>query len=246
MDFARVWNEALPLLLQGVLTTILISILSIIFGMVLGFVSCMMGLSKNFVLKWLSRIYVWLIRGTPMLVQAFIVYLSLPQVVQLFVPSFRIDSFTAGLVTLSLNAGAYLSEIFRGGIKAVDKGQIEAARSLGLSSARTMMKITLPQALRVAIPAMVNQFIITIKDTSIISVIGLAELVNRARTYVGSTYQFFATWVLVAAFYLVVISALMWVSQRFERSMTYDAEDGSGPGPGAKAAVLAGEYIRGE
>lgn len=223
MDFIRTINESTPLLLQGIKLTVIISLISLAIGMVIGFVSCLMGLSKNPVLKVLSEIYIWIIRGTPMLVQAFIIYFGVPQLFQLLInPNFRIDAYTAGVITLSLNAGAYLSEIFRSGISAVPKGQIEAARSLGLGSARTMFKVVLPQAIKVAIPSMVNQFIITVKDTSILSVIGLAEIVNRAKVYVGKSYQFFATYILVAAYYLIVISILMLVSKYLEKKFNYE------------------------
>lgn len=157
-----------------------------------------------------------------MIVQAFIVYFGMPQLIQTFVPGFKIDAFSAGLITLSLNAGAYLSEIFRGGISAVSKGQHEAARSLGLSKSRTMIKVVLPQAVKVAIPSMVNQFIITVKDTSILSVIGLADVVNKAKVYVGKSYQFFATYILVAVYYLVVISLLMLFSKYLEKKFNYE------------------------
>lgn len=223
MDFIRTINESTPLLLQGIKLTVIISLISLAIGMVIGFVNCLMGLSKNPVLKALSEIYIWIIRGTPMLVQAFIIYFGVPQLFQLLInPNFRIDAYTAGVITLSLNAGAYLSEIFRSGISAVPKGQIEAARSLGLGSARTMFKVVLPQAIKVAIPSMVNQFIITVKDTSILSVIGLAEIVNRAKVYVGKSYQFFATYILVAAYYLIVISILMLVSKYLEKKFNYE------------------------
>ena len=122
----------------------------------------------------------------------------------------------------SLNAGAYLSEIFRSGINAVSRGQVEAARSLGLSHWRTMTKIVLPQAFKITLPSLVNQFIITIKDTSILSVIGLADIVNRAKVYVGKSYQFFATYILVAVYYLVVISILMLVSKYLEKKVNYE------------------------
>ena len=157
-----------------------------------------------------------------MIVQAFIVYFGMPQVIQTFIQGFKIDSYTAGLITLSLNAGAYMAEVYRGGLMAVPKGQTEAARSLGLSRAKTMIKVILPQAFKVAIPSMVNQFIITIKDSSILSIIGLADLVNRAKVYVGSSYQFFATYSIVAVYYLVVISLLMLISQYLEKRMSYE------------------------
>ena len=183
-------------------------------------------MSRSRVLRAVSGIYVWIVRGTPMIVQAFIVYFGMPQVIQrFFVPDFKIEPFAAGLITLSLNAGAYLSEIFRGGIMAVNKGQHEAARSLGLSKSRTMIKVVLPQAVKVAIPSMVNQFIITVKDTSILSIIGLADIVNRAKVYVGKSYQFFATYILVAVYYLIVISLLMLFSKYLEKKFNYERKN---------------------
>lgn len=223
MDFIRTITESTPLLLEGIKITILISVISILIGIAIGFIACIMGMSKNVILKGISAVYVWVIRGTPMIVQAFIVYFGMPQILQKFIdPSFRIEAFTAGVITLSLNAGAYLSEIFRGGITAVPKGQTEAARSLGLSKTKTMFKVVLPQALKVAIPSMVNQFIITVKDTSILSVIGLADVVNRAKVYVGKSYQFFATYILVAVYYLIVISILMVISKYLEKKINYE------------------------
>ena len=227
MDFIRTITESTPLLLEGIKLTVLISILSLAIGMLIGFLACIMGMAKNPVLKGISAVYVWIIRGTPMIVQAFIVYFGMPQLIQIFKPDFRIDAFVAGLITLSLNAGAYLSEIFRGGISAVNKGQTEAARSLGLSKTRTMIKVVLPQAIKVAIPSMVNQFIITVKDTSILSVIGLADIVNKAKVYVGKSYQFFATYILVAAYYLIVISILMIVSKYLEKKINYERKGNS-------------------
>lgn len=227
MNFNRVINEATPLLIEGIKLTASISLFSLILGMFLGFFLCLMGRSRFFLFRWIVNIYLWIIRGTPMLVQAFIIYFGVPQFMSVFVPQFRLDPYTAGLITLTLNAGAYLSEIFRGGINAVNKGQVEAARSLGLSSSRTMLKVVLPQAIKISIPAMVNQFIITVKDTSILSVIGLAEIVNRAKVYVGKTYQFFATYILVAVCYLVVISILMVFSRYLEKKFNYERKSNS-------------------
>jgi His/Glu/Gln/Arg/opine family amino acid ABC transporter permease subunit len=227
MDFSTTITQSTPLMLQGLEITVLISLISIAIGIVIGFISCLLGRSKHVVLRGISGVYVWLIRGTPMLVQAFIVYFGIPQIIRLISPDFTISSFSAGIVTLSLNAGAYLSEIFRGGISAVDKGQVEAARSLGLSRSRTMLKVVLPQAIKIAIPAMVNQFIITIKDTSILSVIGLAELFNKAKVYVGASYQFFATYSYVAVYYLVIISILMVISKNLEKRLNYEGQNHS-------------------
>ena len=225
MDFGRVLNEAMPLLLEGLKLTVIVSLVSIAIGMVIGLVTCLMKMSSNVVLKGIANVYIWIIRGTPMLVQALIVFFGMPQLIQLTInPNFRMDALTAGIITLSLNAGAYLAEIYRGGIMAVPKGQTEAARSLGLSQGQTMWKVVLPQALKFSIPALVNQFIITIKDTSILSVIGLAEVVNKAKTYVGSTYVYFATYAVVALLYLVVISLLMILSSYIEKKLKYEGK----------------------
>ncbi len=222
MNFSRVLSEAPPLLLQGMKVTILISVASIILGMILGFVVCMLGSSRSKILRAITGVYVWIIRGTPMLVQACLIFFGLPQLIQTFSPDFRITQEIAGLITLTLNAGAYMSEIFRGAIGAVPKGQVEAARSLGMSSLRTTMKIVLPQAFKIAVPSLVNQFIITVKDTSILSAIGLSEVLNKAKVYVGKTYQFFASYLLVAIFYLVFISILMVISKYLEKKINYD------------------------
>jgi His/Glu/Gln/Arg/opine family amino acid ABC transporter permease subunit len=224
MDFSRVIQQGVPLLLEGIKLTIGISILSILIGMVIGLITCLMGMSKSKILKTIAAVYVWIIRGTPMIVQAFLVFFAMPQLIQLAIPGFRIVAFQAGVITLSVNVGAYTSEIFRGGIQAVPKGQTEAARSLGMTQFQTLRKVILPQAFKISIPSIVNQFIITVKDTSILSVIGLGEIVNKAKTYVGSTYQFFATYILVAAFYLVVISILMIISKQVEKKFSYDKQ----------------------
>lgn len=227
MNFSKVLNEATMLLLEGLKMTVGISVLSILIGVVVGLLTCFMGRSKNPVLRFIAASYVWLIRGTPMIVQAFLFFYAFPQVIGIFISGFKISAFIAGVITLSLNAGAYMSEIFRGGIAAVDKGQMEAARSLGMSKSRAMFKVILPQAFRICIPSLVNQFIITVKDTSILSAIGLSEVVNKAKIYVGKTFQFFATYILVAILYLVIISILMVISKFVEKKFSYDKKSSS-------------------
>ncbi len=222
MNFGRVLEEATPLLLEGLWLTIGVSLLAIAIGIVIGLIMCLMKMSNKIVFRAIAGAYIWVIRGTPMLVQAFIVFFGFPQVIQMFAPSFRLDAFTAGVITLSINAGAYLAEIFRGGILAVPKGQSEAARSLGLSKGKTMLKVVLPQAFKISIPSLVNQFIISVKDTSILSVIGLAEIVNKAKTYVGKSYEFFSTYIFVALFYLIIISILMIISNYIEKKLKYE------------------------
>ncbi|MBE5759924.1 MAG: amino acid ABC transporter permease [Clostridiales bacterium] len=222
MDLITVLQEAFPQLLEGLMNTVLMTLLSLSIAVFLGLFACLMGLSKNIILKSISKFYVWLIRGTPLMVQAFFVYFAIPQMIQAMGIDFRLTAPAAGVITLSLNAGAYISELFRGGIQAVDPGQMEAARSLGLTYGRAMAKVILPQALRISIPSLVNQFIITLKDTSIISVISFAEIVYEAKIYIGRTMQSFATWTIVAIMYLVIISLLSKLSRYIEKRLSYE------------------------
>ncbi len=214
--------DILPYLSRGMIITIQVSVASIIIGMVLGLGSCLLTIAKIPVLSFIAHAYVWIIRGTPMIVQALFIYFGTPQIIRLFIDDFRITPLLAGIITLSLNAGAYLSEIYRSGIQAVDKGQVEASRSLGLSSSKTMSKVVLPQALKIVSPALVNQFIITVKDSSILTVIGLSETVNQANQYVSANWNYFATYFWVGAAYLAFISALMLLSKYVEKKISYD------------------------
>ncbi|MDR1278763.1 MAG: amino acid ABC transporter permease [Treponema sp.] len=221
MDFARVFRDVFPLLMRGMVITVETTIVALIIALVLGLFTCLFGLSKRGPLRILARFYIWAIRGTPLLVQTFFVYFGVPQLIQSLGLNFRLSPLAAGIITLSLNAGAYIAEIFRGGIQAIDKGQMEAARSLGLSRNRAMFKIILPQAVRISIPSLVNQFIISLKDTSIISVISLAEIVYEAKIYIGRTMLSFATWTIVGAVYLAVITVLSRISVYVEKRLDY-------------------------
>jgi His/Glu/Gln/Arg/opine family amino acid ABC transporter permease subunit len=224
MDFARVFRDVFPLLARGMVITVETAALALLIAMFLGLFTCLAGLSKIAPLRFLARFYIVVIRGTPLLVQTFFVYFGVPQLIQSLGLNFRLSPLAAGIITLSLNAGAYIAEIFRGGIQAIDKGQMEAARSLGLSRSRAMFRIILPQALRISIPALVNQFIISLKDTSIISIISLAEIVYEAKIYIGRTMLSFATWSIVGAFYLVIITALSRISRYIEKRLDYGSK----------------------
>ena len=220
MNLFGVLSEVYPTLLTGLTMTVKITILSLIIALVIGIFVCLMNISSNIVLRGIAKFYIWLIRGTPMLVQAFYLYFALPQLVQAVTGSqFRITVFTASLVTLALNAGAYISEIFRGSIESVNKGQMEAARSLGLSYAKSMQKIILPQAVRICLPSLVNQFIITLKDSTILYAIGLSEVMYNAKIYVGRTMESFATYTWVAVFFLLIVTVLSFISRYVERRM---------------------------
>lgn len=128
---------------------------------------------------------------------------------------------TAGVITLSINAGAYMTEIVRGGIEAVDKGQMEAARSLGLTYGQAMLKVILPQALRMMMPSIINQFIISLKDTSILSVIGIRELTMNGKIIIANNMEAMRMWTIVAVYYLVVVTVLSKIAKALERRMSY-------------------------
>ena len=220
MNLFGVFSEVYPTLVEGVGMTVKITVLSLIIALVLGIFICLMNISKNKLLSGIAKFYIWLIRGTPMLVQTFYFYFAIPQLIQAVTGSqFRITVFTASLITLSLNAGAYISEIFRGSIESVNKGQMEAARSLGLSYAKSMQKIILPQAVRICLPSLVNQFIITLKDSTILYAIGLSEIMYHAKIYVGRTMESFATYTWVAIFFLFIVTILSFISRAVERRM---------------------------
>ena len=220
LDLIGVFKDAYPLLIQGIGMTVGITLLAIVLALVLGVLTCLFHMSHIKPLRWLAKLYIWLIRGTPMLVQGMYIYFAMPQLIQLVTGSqFRISVTVASLVTLTLNAGAYMSEIFRGAIQAVNKGQMEAARSLGLSYGKSMWKIILPQAVRICLPSLVNQFIITLKDSTILYAIGLPELMYYGKIYVGRTYESFATYTWIAIFFLALISILMIISSRIERRL---------------------------
>ena len=218
MNLGKVFGETYELLFQGLQVTIQVTVLSLLIAFVLGLITSLLGFSKT-PLRWISKVYVWLIRGTPVMVQVFYIYFALPQLLQSLGYDVRLTSFMAGLITLTLNAGAYMSEIFRGAILAVNSGQMEAARSLGLSKGQAMRKVVLPQAIRICLPSLVNQFIITLKDSSIISVIGLTDIMYQAKIYVGRSMESFATYTWVAVFYLVIITILTQIAKRVEKKV---------------------------
>ena len=138
------------------------------------------------------------------------------------VQDFRLSALQAGTIALAMNCGAYMAEIIRAGIQSVDKGQMEASRSLGLSYAKSMRLVVLPQAIRTMIPSIINQFIITLKDTSILSVIGFPELTNMGKNISGNTFKSLETWAIVGIMYMIVIVTLSKVAKRIERSLSRD------------------------
>lgn len=217
MTFWELFSQALPAFLEGMGITLELWAISILLAVVIGLLSCLMGISKYRVVRAISNGYINIIRGTPLLVQAFFIYFGVTQALGI-----RMTAFVAGTIALCLNAGAYLSEIFRGGIQAVGPGQMEAARSLGLPYRNAMTRVVLPQALRIATPSMVNQFIITLKDTSILSAIGLAELTQQGRLVVARTFKSFDVWIIIGIMYFVVIYILSKLAKYVERRLSID------------------------
>ncbi|GAA1543167.1 polar amino acid transport system substrate-binding protein [Microbacterium ginsengiterrae] len=213
-DIISVAIKYWPALMSGLWLTVLATLVAIVAAFILGIVFGFGRLSSFFLFRWVATAYVYAFRGTPILVQAFFVFFAIPQ---LF-PGLTFNPFVAGAITLSLNTGAYMTEIIRGGIQAVDPGQNEASRSLGLGHWKTMQKVVLPQAFRIMIPSFVNQGIITLKDTSLISVIGLAELTFQSRQIIASTYLSAQVLTIVAIIYFVVITLLTLLANRLERS----------------------------
>lgn len=211
------------LLMSAMGQTLLLALFGLFFGCILGIIFGLASVVDNKVSRTISKIYVNIIRGVPMIVLAFFVFYGVPYGLKtLFGTSFVLTSLQAGTICLAANCGAYMSEIIRAGIQAIDPGQMEAARSLGLSYWRSMFRVVLPQAIKNMIPSIVNQFIITLKDTSILSVIGFPELVNKAQNVIAITFKSFEIWAIVAVMYLVVILLLQQVANALERRLSRD------------------------
>nr|WP_246183099.1 amino acid ABC transporter substrate-binding protein/permease [Mycolicibacterium grossiae] len=213
-SFFGLLASTFPILMQGLKMTLILTVVSIAIALVLGIVFGLFRVSRSIWLRAIGTTYVDVFRGTPLLVQAFFIYFGIPSAL-----GFQMTALTAGIITLSLNAGAYMTEIVRGGIQSVDKGQMEAARSLGIGYLPTMRKVILPQAIRTMIPSYVNQFVITLKDTSILSVIGIAELTQTGRLIIARNYQSFTMWLIIGIVYFVVIMALTKLSDRIEHRL---------------------------
>ncbi len=208
------------MLLGALGKTILLTLLSLIFAMAVGMIFALMNVGKNRFFNCIGTIYVDAVRGVPLIVLAYFIFFGVPQGIQsLGFRDFRLTALQAGTIALAMNCGAYMAEIIRAGIESVDKGQMEASRSLGLSYGKSMRKVVLPQAIRTMIPSIINQFIITLKDTSILSVIGFPELTNIGKTISGNTFKSLQTWAIIGVMYMVVIVTLSRIAKRIERRM---------------------------
>jgi len=203
--------KSIPFLLKGAGYTVELSLGGMIFGLAFGFVIALMRLSRRKLLRGIARTYVSFIRGTPLLVQLFVIYYGLAQF------GLRLDPIPSALIGLSLNVAGYTGEILRAAIASIDKGQWEAAKALGLSWPQTMRLVIMPQAARVALPPLGNSFISLVKDTSLAATIQVPELFRQAQLITARTFQIFTMYFTAAVLYWIISTALSWVQERLER-----------------------------
>ncbi|OEF96658.1 amino acid ABC transporter permease [Desulfuribacillus alkaliarsenatis] len=211
-DFTVV-PEFLPLFRMAAIATLQITTFGILFGLVLGLIVGLMRTSKIWFLDWPARFYIFIIRGTPLLLQIFIIYYGLASVVD-------IPSYPAAIIALGVHNAAYIAEIFRGSITSVDRGQREAALSLGMTSWQSMKRIILPQAVKRSVPPLGNQFIIALKDSSLASTIAVAELLLRARQLASSNFMMMEMLVVAAVYYLIMTSVFTYIVGKVEHRMS--------------------------
>lgn len=213
LDFSLIMQK-MPNLLRGAETTLLYSLISLVLGVILGIIIALMRDSTQKVLSSISWFYIWIFRGTPLMVQLFIIYYGFSQFDIVMSP------FAAGIFGLSLNNASYISEIVRSGIQGVDPGEREAAKALGMSYPLEMMRIVAPQATLLCLLPMVNQFISTIKNSSILSVITIAELTREGQIIANSSFRYFEVYITIGLLYLLMTSLCMILASWLERKLS--------------------------
>ncbi|AOY60429.1 MULTISPECIES: ABC transporter permease subunit [Desulfococcus] len=217
MGFTFKWEvmlETFPLLLSGVKLTVVITLAGLFFGFIIGAVTGLMKLSRRLLLRKLGGAYVEAIRGTPLIVQVMFLYFGIPMATGL-----RIAPVTAGIIAIAVNSGAYIAEIVRGAVKSIEAGQTEAGRSIGLTQLQTMRYIIWPQAFRRMIPPLGNQFIISLKDTSLLVVIGVAELTRVGQEIIAVNFRAFEVWLTVGIVYLMMTLSIAKVLRMTEEHL---------------------------
>ncbi|ENA29916.1 MULTISPECIES: cystine ABC transporter permease [Pseudomonas] len=202
--------DSLPFLLKGAVWTVLLSLGGMFFGLVLGFFLALMRLSQNMVVRAVARVYVSFFRGTPLLVQLFMIYYGLPEL------GIQLDPLPAALVGFSLNMAAYICEILRAAIASIDRGQWEAAASIGMTRAQTLRRTILPQAARTALPPLGNSFISLVKDTSLAATIQVPEMFRQAQLITARTFEIFSMYLTAALIYWVLASTLAALQNTLE------------------------------
>jgi|SRR5579872_2603181 len=211
--------EYLPVLLQGLMVTLQIAAISCCIGLVLGTLLALLETSNNRLLRFLVKIYVIIVRGTPMLIQIFCAYFLLPQI------GIYIPALWTAIIAIGLNSAAYISQIIRSGISSIGIGQIEAAKVLGFSTADTIYYIILPQALRTTLPSLGNEFVTLIKDSSLASLIGVAELTKQGNFVKSKTFDAITVYFAIAVLYLIITSTISFLVTRLEKRMNIHAQD---------------------
>jgi len=221
MQIADILTANFPALMSALMVTLRLTVVSLFFATIIGVIFGLFKVSGNRILKFVADIYIDIIRGTPLMVQTMIIYYGVGQVLRPmgFMWANFGGSFAAAAVTLSLNAGAYMAEIIRGGIEAVDKGQMEAARCLGLTGSQAMFKVVLPQAVRNILPALGNEFINMIKQVSLASVFFINELTTSYKTVLAATYIPIESILIAGMIYLLVTTVLSQVVNVMEWRM---------------------------
>ncbi|MGH8104404.1 MAG: amino acid ABC transporter permease [bacterium] len=207
-SYGKIFKSLIP----AVPATLEITVFSFALALTLGFIIAFCLLSRFRALRWAGAIYVDVIRGIPLVVQILFIYFGLGAVLNM-------DRFPAGIAAISVCYSAYLGEILRAGIQAIHRGQFEAAYSLGMSPGQTLWHVVLPQAFRIVLPPIANEFIACLKDSSLVSVIGLRELTHAGREYLSATYLNFQTWAMVALMYLVMTFVLSRAAKWLERRL---------------------------
>ena len=216
-NVSELWSKYWQLFLfEGVKNTLILTLIAVTLGVLLGTLVAMAKMSRFWPLRFLISIYIEIIRGTPILLQLYIFYFVLPELL----PFLNLSGFLWVAIALCINSSAYVSEVIRSGIQAVDKGQTEAARCLGLSQKQTMMKIILPQAVRNILPALGNEFIMILKETSLASTFFLGDLMTSQKIVAGATYLQFESLIIVGAIYLCFTFPLSKLVEWFEKRMS--------------------------
>ncbi len=227
MDFTFL-KEYSQFFIDGTKITIAISLCTLVLGFMLGTVICLARISKNFILKFVSGAYIEFLRGTPLLVQLLIVYNGFPMIGIKFPDLWIIPSeYVAAIFALSINSSAYIAEILRSGIQSVDKGQMEASRSLGLDYNMSMKLVIIPQAIKNILPALANEFIVLVKESSIVSLIGIRDLMYSADIVKGNTFLAFEPLIVAAMIYFVLTFSLSKLVGLFEKRLGASSESKS-------------------
>jgi len=223
LDF-KFMLKYLPFIMKGVGTTVYISILSIISACILALFGALGRLSKNPIFYGVATFYISVVRGTPLIVQVFVIYLGLPQM------GIIIDAVPAGIIALGVNYGAYMTEIFRAGIQSIGRGQIEAAHSLGMTYGQLMKRVVLPQAMRLIIPPTGNEFIAMLKDSALVNFLGVWELFFRAVKIGRQNFKSMETLIIAGLFYWLVTIFFQYFQSRLETRMAKGTRKASGMG----------------